>query len=156
MGYDISDYRQINSSFGTMSDFDRLLQEVHKRDMKLMQDLVVNHTSDEHPWFVESRKKDSPKRDWYIWKPARYNAEGRAHPPNNWKASLGGGSVWEWDEESQEYYLHLYDKKQPGGLCSLTLLSADLNFETLAVREAVYDVMRFWLDKGIDGYRVSR
>ena len=114
MGYDTSDYYEINPQFGTTPDLERLISELHGRGMKLMLDLVVNHTSSEHEWFKESRKKGSAKRDWYFWKPAKYDAQGQRQPPNNWKANLGGGSVWEWDEESQEYYLHYYHTSMPG------------------------------------------
>lgn len=138
-GYDISDYRAIMDEFGTMEDFDRLLAETHKRGLKLLFDLVVNHTSDEHKWFQESRKsKDNPYRDYYFWRPAKEGKE-----PNNWGASFGG-SAWEYDELTEEYYLHLFSKKQP-----------DLNWDNKKVREEVYDLMRFWLDKGVDGFRMD-
>ncbi|WP_371819214.1 alpha-glucosidase [Exiguobacterium sp. s28] len=138
-GYDISDYEDIMEEFGTMEDFDALLKAVHARGMKLLLDLVVNHTSDEHPWFVESkRSKDDPKRDWYIW---RDGTDGG--PPNNW-ASIFGGSAWEYDETTEQYYLHVFSKKQP-----------DLNWENEEVRGAVYDMINWWLDKGIDGFRVD-
>ncbi len=128
------------AEFGTMADFDELLAGLHERGIKLVMDLVVNHTSDEHPWFVESRAaKDSAKRDWYVWRPGR--PDGRE--PNNWQ-SFFSGSVWEFDEATGEYYLHLFSKKQP-----------DLNWENPAVRNAVYDMMRWWLDKGIDGFRMD-
>ncbi|ACL69702.1 glycoside hydrolase family 13 protein [Halothermothrix orenii] len=140
MGYDISNYRKILPQFGTMEDFDLLLSEMHKRGLKLVMDLVVNHTSDEHRWFVESRKsKDNPYRDYYIWKKPK--ADGS--PPNNW-VSYFGGSAWEYDEQTGEYYLHLFSKKQP-----------DLNWENPKVREEVKDIMRFWLDKGVDGFRMD-
>ncbi len=138
-GYDISDYHNIMDEFGTMEDCDRLLEEVHKRGMYLIIDLVINHTSDEHPWFIDAKSsKDSEKRDWYIWKD---NSEKKL--PNNWE-SIFKGSVWELDEESDEYYLHLFDKKQP-----------DLNWENEAVREALYEMVNWWLDKGIDGFRID-
>lgn len=115
MGYDISDYKDVHEPYGSVADVDRLIAELHKRGMKLLLDLVVNHSSDQHPWFIESRSsKTSPKRDWYIWRAAKYDADGTRRPPNNWRANLGGGSVWEWDEGTQEYYLHLYDPTQPG------------------------------------------
>ena len=134
-GYDISDYRAIMSEFGTMADFDELLSGIHARGMKLVMDLVVNHSSDEHPWFQESRKsKDNPYRRYYHWQPK---------PPNNWLAFFGG-NAWEYDEPTGEYYLHLFSKKQP-----------DLNWENPALREEVYSLMRFWLDKGIDGFRMD-
>ena len=138
-GYDISDYKDIMDDFGTMKDFDELLNEVHKRNMKLIIDLVVNHTSDEHKWFIESKSsKDNPKRDWYIWREGKDNKE-----PNNWE-SIFKGSVWEYDKTTEEYYLHLFTKKQP-----------DLNWENKDVREAVYEMINWWLDKGIDGFRVD-
>ncbi|WP_409296850.1 glycoside hydrolase family 13 protein [Peribacillus sp. SCS-26] len=138
-GYDISDYRDIMDEFGTMEDFDAMLDESHKYGIKIMMDLVVNHSSDEHQWFVESRKsKDNPYRDYYIWKKGE-NGE----PPTNWGAAFGG-SVWEYDEETDEYYLHLFSKKQP-----------DLNWENPGLRAEVYQMIRYWLDKGIDGFRMD-
>ncbi len=138
-GYDISDYQDIMDEFGTMEDCDTLLQEVHKRGMKLIIDLVINHTSDEHPWFLESKSsKDNAKRDWYIWK---NNQENKI--PNNWE-SIFKGSAWEFDEVTKEFYLHLFDKKQP-----------DLNWENKEVRNALYDMVNWWLEKGIDGFRVD-
>ncbi|MFK4333600.1 alpha-glucosidase [Bacillus sp. RC240] len=138
-GYDISDYQDIMDEFGTMEDFDMLLDEVHKRDMKLIIDLVINHTSDEHPWFIESSSsKDNPKRDWYIWQDGKDGAE-----PNNWE-SIFNGSAWEYDEVTEQYYLHLFSRKQP-----------DLNWENKEVREVLYDTVNWWLDKGIDGFRVD-
>lgn len=138
-GYDISNYRKIMDEFGTMEDWDKLLSEMHKRNMKLMMDLVVNHTSDEHNWFVESRKsKDNPYRDYYIWRPAKDGKE-----PNNWGAAFSG-SAWQYDEMTDEYYLHLFSKKQP-----------DLNWENEVVRKDVYEMMEFWLEKGIDGFRMD-
>ncbi len=134
-GYDISDYYSIMDEFGTMADFDELLTEAHRRGIRILLDLVVNHTSDEHFWFQESRKsKDNPYRDFYFWKPA---------PANNWPSFFGGG-VWELDDLTGEYYLHLFSKKQP-----------DLNWENPQVRQEVYKMMRFWLDKGIDGFRMD-
>ena len=138
-GYDISDYRNILSEFGTLSDFDILLDGVHQRGMRLLMDLVVNHCSDEHFWFEEAKKStDNPYRDYFFWKEP---VNGQV--PNNWK-SFFGGSVWEWHEETQAYYLHLFTKKQP-----------DLNWENPKLRREVYDLMRFWLDKGIDGFRMD-
>ena len=138
-GYDISDYQDIMKEFGTMEDFDRLLAEVHKRGMKLIADLVINHTSDEHPWFIESRSSlDNPKRDWYIWRDGKNGEE-----PNNWE-SIFSGSAWEYDEATGQYYMHLFSKKQP-----------DLNWENEEVRQALYDMVNWWLDKGIDGFRVD-
>ena len=138
-GYDISDYRAILPTFGTMADFDRLLAEVHRRGMRLILDLVLNHTSDEHPWFIESRAaRDSARRDWYIWRDGR---EGRA--PNNWE-SIFKGSAWEHDAATGQYYLHLFSRRQP-----------DLNWENPTMRAALFDTVRWWLDKGIDGFRVD-
>lgn len=138
-GYDISDYQDIMEDFGTMEDFDALLNEVHKRDMKLIIDLVLNHTSDEHQWFIESRSsKDNPKRDWYIWRDGKDGKE-----PNNWE-SIFSGSAWEYDEKTDQYYLHVFSTKQP-----------DVNWENPEVREALYDTVNWWLDKGIDGFRID-
>ncbi|MCR8744970.1 glycoside hydrolase family 13 protein [Romboutsia lituseburensis] len=138
-GYDISDYQDIMEDFGDMNDFDALLYEVHKRDMKLIIDLVVNHTSDEHPWFIESKSsKDSPKRDWYIWREGKNDVE-----PNNWE-SIFKGPAWEYDENTNEYFLHLFSKKQP-----------DLNWKNKNMRSAIYEMINWWLDKGIDGFRVD-
>ena len=138
-GYDISDYKAILADFGTMEDFDLLLEETHKRGMKLIMDLVINHTSDEHEWFIESRSsKDNPYRDYYIWRPGKDGQE-----PNNWE-SIFNGSAWEYDEKTDEYYLHVFSKKQP-----------DLNWENPEVRESLYDMVNWWLDKGIDGFRVD-
>lgn len=115
MGYDISDYKDIHEPYGTVADVEQLIAELHKRDMKLVLDLVVNHTSNEHPWFLESRSsKTSPKRDWYIWKPPKYDEHGHRQPPNNWKDMFGGGSQWEWDDATQEYYYHGFAVEQPG------------------------------------------
>jgi alpha-glucosidase len=139
-GYDISDYTGIHPIFGSMSDFDELLAEVHKRGMKLLLDLVPNHSSDQHPWFLESRSsRDNPKRDWYIWRDARPDGS----PPNNWLAMFGG-TAWEWDETTQQYYYHAFLKEQP-----------DLNWRNPDVQKAMLGVMRFWLDKGVDGFRVD-
>lgn len=138
-GYDISDYEDIMEDFGTMTDFDALLAAVHDRGMKLIIDLVPNHTSDEHQWFIESRQsKDNPKRDWYIWCDGKDEAE-----PNNWE-SIFGGSAWQYDEQTKQYYMHVFSTKQP-----------DLNWENPEVREAVYSMMNYWLDKGIDGFRID-
>ncbi len=138
-GYDISDYEDIMEEFGTMEDFDRLLKEVHSRGMKLIMDLVINHTSDEHPWFIESRSsKDNPKRDWYIWRDGKEGAE-----PNNWE-SIFNGSAWEYDEPTEQYYLHVFSRKQP-----------DLNWENEEVRQELYAMINRWLDRGIDGFRVD-
>jgi oligo-1,6-glucosidase len=145
-GYDISDYREIDPVFGGLETLDELLDGLHARGMKLVMDLVVNHTSDEHPWFVESRSsKDSPKRDWYWWRPAREGAEpGTAGAePNNWGSAFSG-PAWEYDAATGEYYLHLFSRKQP-----------DLNWENPEVRAAVYDMMNWWLDRGVDGFRMD-
>ena len=133
-GYDISDYQDIDPTFGTLADFDALLAAVHERGMKLVTDLVVNHTSDEHPWFVESRSsRSSAKRDWYWWRPQ----------PTNWR-SFFSGPAWERDEATGEYYLHLFSRKQP-----------DLNWENPEVRQAIYSMMRWWIDRGVDGFRMD-
>lgn len=139
-GYDISDYKAIDSTYGTMDDFDRLLNSAHSRGMKIIMDLVPNHTSAEHEWFKESRSsKDNPKRDWYIWKDAGKNGG----PPNNWISEFGG-SAWQFDEKTGQYYYHTFLKEQP-----------DLNWHNPEVREAVWEIMRFWLQKGIDGFRID-
>lgn len=138
-GYDISNYQDIMDDFGNMKDMENLLTKIHRRDMKLIMDLVVNHTSDEHPWFIESRSSiDNPYRDFYIWRKSKNGL-----PPNNW-GSVFGGSAWEYDERTQECYLHLFSKKQP-----------DLNWENPRVREEIYKMMKWWLDKGIDGFRMD-
>jgi oligo-1,6-glucosidase len=145
-GYDISDYRDIDPVFGDLATFDELLAGVHARGMKLIMDLVVNHTSDEHPWFLDSRSSpDSPKRDWYWWRPGRPGMEPGAPgaEPTNWGSAFGG-PAWEYDPATGEYYLHLFSRKQP-----------DLNWENPAVRAAVYDMMRWWLDRGVDGFRMD-
>jgi oligo-1,6-glucosidase len=145
-GYDIADYRDIEPVFGTLDQFDALLADVHRRGMRLIMDLVVNHTSDEHPWFVESRAtKDNPKRDWYWWRPARegMNAGDPGAEPNNW-GSIFSGPAWELDENTGEYYLHLFSRKQP-----------DLNWENPKVRQAIFSIMRWWLDRGVDGFRMD-
>ncbi len=138
-GYDISNYRDIMKEFGSLADFDELMKEAHNRDLRVVVDLVVNHTSDEHPWFIESKKaKDNPYRDYYIWRKPKNGKE-----PNNW-GSFFTPSAWEFDQETGEYYLHLFSKKQP-----------DLNWENPNVRKEIYDIMNFWIDKGIDGFRVD-
>lgn len=138
-GYDISNYRDIMDEFGSLADWESLLAEMHHRGIKLVMDLVVNHTSDEHRWFKESRKsKDSPYRDYYIWKPAK-----NGHEPNNW-VSFFGGSAWQHDEQTGEYYLHLFSRQQP-----------DLNWENPRVRAEIYDMMHWWLKKGVDGFRMD-
>ena len=138
-GYDISDYQDIMTEFGTMADFDELLAAAHERGIRIVMDLVVNHTSDEHPWFIESRSsKENPKRDYYIW---REPVDG--HEPNNWGSAFSG-SAWEWDEKTQMYYLHCFSKKQP-----------DLNWENPKVRDDVFAMMDWWCQKGIDGFRMD-
>jgi oligo-1,6-glucosidase len=140
-GYDIRDYRKVMKEFGTMADFDELLKQVKQRHMRLVLDLVVNHTSDEHRWFVESRKsrsEDNPYRDYYIWRPAK-----DGHVPNNY-TSFFSGSAWQFDPTTNEYYLHWFAVKQP-----------DLNWDNPKVRHEVYDLMKFWLDKGVDGFRMD-
>ncbi|WP_435923392.1 glycoside hydrolase family 13 protein [Paenibacillus sp. DYY-L-2] len=138
-GYDISNYRGIMHEFGTMADWEELLAGLHDRGMKLIMDLVVNHSSDEHAWFVESRKsKDNPYRDYYIWRPGKDGKE-----PNDW-GSFFSGPAWKYDEQTDEYFLHIFSEKQP-----------DLNWENPKVRQEVYDLMTWWLDKGIDGFRMD-
>ncbi|KAL3479683.1 glycoside hydrolase [Aspergillus californicus] len=145
MGYDISDYEAVHPPYGTVDDMERLITECHARSLRVLLDLVINHTSHLHAWFQESRSsKNNPKRDWYIWRPPRYDADGQRRPPNNWRAAFEG-SVWEWDEHTQEYYLHFFAPEQP-----------DLNWDTPATRAAIYEsAMRFWLRKGVDGFRVD-
>jgi alpha-glucosidase len=136
-GYDVADYREVDPVYGTMTDFDRLLEEAHKRKIRIIVDLVVNHTSDQHPWFKESRiSRDNPKRDWYIWRDGK-----NGNPPTNWKA-LVGGSTWEWDRTTGQYYLRSFLKCQP-----------DLNWRNPEVRQEIYGTMRFWLNRGVDGFR---
>ncbi|MCG5102526.1 alpha,alpha-phosphotrehalase [Oceanobacillus alkalisoli] len=138
-GYDISDYYAIDPSYGTMEDFDELLSETHQRGMKLIMDLVVNHTSTEHEWFQRAASsKDNPFRNFYVWKDGK---DGEI--PNNWQSKFGG-STWEWDEKTEQYYLHLFDVTQ-----------ADLNWENEALREKIFEMMRFWAEKGIDGFRLD-
>jgi oligo-1,6-glucosidase len=145
-GYDISDYQDVDPLFGTLSGFDRLLATVHDRGMRLIMDLVVNHTSDEHAWFADSRSGvDSPRRDWYWWRPPRFGLAPGAPgaEPTNW-SSFFSVPAWELDEKTGEYYLHLFSRKQP-----------DLNWENPEVRQAVYAMMRWWLDRGVDGFRMD-
>ena len=138
-GYDISDYRDIMDEFGTMEDFDEMQREMHRRGIRLIVDLVANHTSDEHPWFAESRRsRDNPYRDYYIWRDGKGE-----NAPNNWQSRFSG-SAWTYDGQTGQYYLHLYAEKQP-----------DLNWENPAVRQEIYDVMRFWIEKGADGFRLD-
>jgi alpha-glucosidase len=139
-GYDVSDYIGVDPHFGTLEDFDVLLEEAHRRGMKVILDFVPNHTSDEHPWFVEAcSSRENPKRDWYIWRDPKPDGS----PPNNWE-SYFGGSAWEWDEGTGQYYLRLFTEKQP-----------DLNWRNPAVREAMYNAMRFWFERGVDGFRID-
>jgi alpha-glucosidase len=138
-GYDISDYQDIHHEFGTMADFDLLLKESHARGIKVILDLVVNHTSDEHPWFLESRSsKDNPKRDWYIWRDGKNGQE-----PNNWE-SIFEGSAWKLDPLTNQYFMHLFSERQP-----------DLNWENKDMRKAIYEMVHWWLKKGIDGFRID-
>lgn len=139
-GYDISDYTDVDPIFGDLAIFDKLVQEAHKRNIKIIIDYVPNHTSNEHSWFQESRSsKDNPKHDWYIWRDAKPDGS----LPNNW-GSIFGGSAWTWDKQRQQYYFHQFMPEQP-----------DLNWRNLAVREAMYDVLRFWLKRGVDGFRMD-
>jgi oligo-1,6-glucosidase len=144
-GYDISDYQDIDPLFGTLEDLDRLIAGLHERGIKIVMDLVVNHTSDEHPWFMESRDSASAKRDWYWWRPPRpgFGPGADDAEPTNWESAFHG-SAWQFDERSGEYYLHLFSTKQP-----------DLNWENPEVRQAIYDMMNWWVDRGIDGFRMD-
>lgn len=138
-GYDVSDYQGVAPEYGTMSDFRQLLDDVHQRDMYLVTDLVLNHTSDEHDWFKQSRSEGlNPRRDWYIWKPPK-----NGNPPNNWVSTFGG-SAWEYDSATQEYYYHFFFKEQP-----------DLNWWNPEVKAAMFDMVRFWLNLGVDGFRLD-
>lgn len=140
MGYDVSEYCDIHPMFGSLSDFDQLLQAAHQRGVHILMDLVFNHTSDQHPWFQESRSScKNPKRNWYIWK----DPSPRGGPPNNWQ-SVFGGHAWQWDKTTQQYYYHMFLPQQP-----------DLNWRNPAVRETLYGVMRFWLERGVDGFRLD-
>ena len=133
-GYDVADYCGIDPLFGTMQDFDQLLEGIHSRGLKLILDLVPNHTSDQHPWFLESRSsRQNSKRDWYLWR----------DEPNNWQSNFGG-SGWEWDDITAQYYYHSFLKQQP-----------DLNWHNPLVRRAIFEAMRFWLARGVDGFRVD-
>lgn len=144
-GYDVSDYQDINPLFGTLADADKLIKNCHDREMKVIFDLVVAYTSDQHKWFQESRSsKTNPKQDWYIWRPARIDKKGNKAPPTNWASSFGG-SAWEWNEIRQEYYLHTYTKQQP-----------DLNWRNKECRKAIFEnAIEFWLIRGLDGFRVD-
>lgn len=146
MGYDVSNYQAVYPPLGTVEDVERLIRECHDRGMRVMLDLVISHTSTEHPWFQASRSaQDDPKRDWYIWRPANYDDEGGRHPPNNWKSVFGEGSAWEWDEHTEQYYLHMFTEAQP-----------DLNWENPEMRKAVLDnAVLFWVEKGVDAFRID-
>ncbi|SLM39602.1 Glycosyl hydrolase, family 13, subfamily, catalytic domain [Lasallia pustulata] len=144
MGYDISDYCHVHEPHGTIENVEELIQGLHSPGMKCLLDLVVNHTSDQHNWFEQSRSSlSNSHRDWYIWRKPKYDSAGNRQPPNNWKA-IFGGSAWEYDEQTDEYYLHLFLKEQP-----------DLKWDHPPVRDAVCEVMRFWLDRGCDGFRID-
>ena len=140
-GYDVADYRSINPEYGDLDIFKKVLDGAHERGMRVFMDLVVNHTSDEHPWFEASRDPDSPYRKYYFWRPGKKSRSGAMLPPNNWDSLFEGGA-WEYDPQSGEYYLHTFAKKQP-----------DLDHSEPAVRQEVKDIMRFWLDMGVDGFR---
>jgi oligo-1,6-glucosidase len=144
-GYDISDYQDVDPMFGALDDLDRLIAGLHERGIKIVMDLVVNHTSDEHSWFIQSRDPASPKRDWYWWRPPRPGFEpgSEGAEPTNWESAFSG-SAWQFDERSGEYYLHLFSPKQP-----------DLNWENPEVRRAIYDMMNWWVDRGVDGFRMD-
>lgn len=143
-GYDVSDYEAVDPRFGTMADMDRLIEEAGKRHIRVLLDMVVNHTSDQHPWFIESRSsKTNPKRDWYIWRDGKLGKDGKIGPPNNWH-SVFGGSAWTLDPATNQYYYHRFYAQQP-----------DLNWRNPAVKEAMFDQMRFWLDRGIAGFRLD-
>jgi alpha-glucosidase len=137
LGYDVADYQSIEPKFGTLQDFDELVHEVHRRNLKIILDWVPNHTSDEHSWFLDSRSnRESAKRNWYLWHDAKQDGS----PPNNW-ISVFGGSVWQWDADTSQFYMHTFLEKQP-----------DLNWRNPDVREALFDTMRFWLGRGVDGF----
>ena len=143
-GYDISDYTAVAPEYGTLSDFKRFLHEAHRRGLRVVLDLVLNHTSDQHPWFIESRSsRDNPRRDWYVWHDGKQDKSGNQIPPNNW-ASTFGGDAWEYDQATQQYFYHFFLKQQP-----------DLNWRNPAVRQAMWDAVRFWLDLGVDGFRLD-
>lgn len=145
MGYDISDFEDIHEPYGTLEDCERLIRETHQRGMKIIFDLVINHTSDQHPWFLESRSsKDNPKRDWYFWRAPRFDEQGQRCRPNNWRSQFTK-PAWTWDPVTEEYYLHVYAGGQP-----------DLNWENEECRKAVYEsAIRFWLKRGVDGFRID-
>ena len=140
MGYDVMDYKDVHPRYGTLDDFDRLVDEAHRRDLNIVLDWVANHTSDQHPWFQESRSsRDNPKRDWYLW----HDPKPDGSPPNNW-ISIFGGSVWQWDETTEQYYMHTFLPSQ-----------VDLNWRHPDVQREMLDVLRFWLDRGVDGFRID-
>lgn len=145
MGYDVSDYEAVHAPYGTMRDMEVLIEAAHRRGLRIILDLVVNHTSDQHAWFWRSASsRTDAMRDWYIWRPAKYSVDGERQPPNNWRSHFGG-SAWTFDEGTQEYYLHLFCPEQP-----------DLNWECREARQAIYQsAMISWLDKGVDGFRVD-
>ena len=139
-GYDVSNYVGVHPIFGTLDDFDDLLAQAHARNIRIVLDLVPNHTSNQHPWFLESRaSRDNPKRDWYIWRDAKPDGS----PPNNWLGYFGG-SAWTWDETTGQYYLHSFLPEQP-----------DLNWRNPEVKQAMFDAIRFWLERGVDGFRID-
>ncbi len=145
MGYDIPDFTDIHEPYGNREDCQHLFDGIHGRGMKVIFDLVINHTSNLHPWFLESRSsKTNPKRDWYFWRPPKFDAHGKRLRPNNWRSQFTK-PAWTWDEVTQEYYLHVYASVQP-----------DLNWENRECRKAIYDTaIRYWLDRGVDGFRVD-
>ena len=144
-GYDISDHCAVDPVFGTMDDFDRVLEGLHERGIKLIVDFVPNHVSSDHPWFVEARSNpSSDKRDWFLWADPDVGEDGERRPPTNWTASFTEESAWEWDEASGQYYLHLFLPEQP-----------DVNWQNPQLEEAMHDVLRFWLDRGVDGFRMD-
>ena len=143
-GYDVADYCDVDPRFGTLADFDELLESAHQRGIKIIIDWVPNHSSDQHDWFIESRSsRENPKRDWYVWRDPKFDEDGNRLPPNNWQ-SLFGGIAWEWDEATEQYYLHSFVKEQP-----------DLNWRNPAVKTAMFETLRFWLERGVDGFRVD-
>lgn len=140
-GYDVADYKDVDPKYGTLADFDELVRQSHTRGIRVILDLVLNHTSDQHPWFIESRSsKDNPKRDWYLW---RENPKGKQYPPNNWQA-IFGGKGWEYDEKTEQWYFHMFYKQQP-----------DLNWRNPEVRAEMMSIFRFWSDRGVDGFRLD-
>jgi len=146
LGYDVSDYQNVYPPYGTLTDMENLIKECHDRKMRIMLDLVISHTSNQHPWFLESKSsKDNAKRDWYIWRPAKHDEDGNRIPPNNWKSVFGEESAWEWDPSTEEYYLHFFTKEQP-----------DLNWEREETRKALFEnAIVFWLEKGVDAFRLD-